>query len=134
MFLGCRAGQDSNRVCLGERCFNVELAETVAERTQGLKYRKSLPEDRGMLFIFTESARYSFWMKDTLIPLDIIWLDYNKRIVHIEYNVPPCNNQPTCRSYAPDKNALYVLEINAGKAKELGMSEGMQLNFQLNNF
>lgn len=132
VFSGCKAGQAKNQVCLEGKCFDVELAQTSKERMRGLQHREFLHESSGMLFIFKESGRHSFWMKNTLIPLDIIWLDHAKRIVHIEHNVPPCKID-NCPSYTSDKNASYVLEINAGKAKELGMLEDMQFNFHLNS-
>ena len=125
---GCSSRQAGDQVCFKDYCFNVEIADNNIDRMRGLQLRESLPDNMGMLFIFPESRIYSFWMKDTLIPLDIIWIDYDRRIVHIEHNVEPCRSPLKCPSYTPPKKALYVLEINAGKAEELGMLEGMSLD------
>lgn len=107
-----------------------ELAITPAEREKGLMFRKSLAPDQGMLFVFEEEDFYSFWMKNTLIPLDIIWLNANRQIVHIEKNVPPCTADP-CPSYSSPYPALYVLELKAGQAEENGLKPFDQLSFIL---
>lgn len=83
-----------------------------------------------MLFILPERQRHSFWMKDTKIPLDIIWLDFVRRVVHVEDHVPPCQEDP-CPTYTPDSSALYVLEVNAGHAKRMGLQKGDRLDFHL---
>lgn len=103
------------RLCFGEKCFTVELARTPTERQQGLMYRRELATDAGMLFVFERSGSYSFWMKNTYLPLDILWLDEQFRAVHIERGVPPCMDEP-CPSYRPDADARYVLEVNRGAA------------------
>lgn len=101
-----------SEVCIQEYCFNVELAETLEERQQGLMYRESLNQNSGMLFIFPKEDNYAFWMKNTLIPLDIIWINQDLEIVHVE-TAEPCKEDP-CQIYDPNTNALYVLEINPG--------------------
>lgn len=93
-----------------------ELAVTPPERERGLMFRERLEPDQGMLFVFEEEDLYSFWMKNTLIPLDIIWLNSHRQIVHIEKNVPPCTHDP-CPGYMPRQPALYVLELKAGQAE-----------------
>ena len=117
------AAQAVDQVCFGEKCVNVEVVQKEEELHRGLQFRKSLDPGRGMLFIFQKSGPYAFWMKDTLIPLDMIWMDDTRKIVHIEHNVPPCAADP-CPSYPPRHEALYVLEINAGYANELGLKIG----------
>lgn len=94
-----------------------ELAVTEQERQQGLMFREKILPEQGMLFIFEEEGFYSFWMKNTLISLDILWLDEEKRIVHIEHAVPPCQKDP-CPSYTPRFPALYVLELASGAADQ----------------
>lgn len=121
---------DGNTVCINSHCFEVELPNGIDEFMRGLQFRTSLPENRGMLFIFTESDTHRFWMKDTLIPLDMIWLDQDRRIVHIEENVPPCRQDP-CPVYTPSKPALYVLEINAHEVQRMGLHTGDQAEFHL---
>lgn len=126
----CAGAAAGDRVCFERTCFQVELAVTEGQRTQGLMHRAELPADSGMLFVFAAERPYSFWMKNCLIPLDIIWLDYSRRIVHIEQDVPPCREEP-CPSYRPGGNALYVLEVNAGKTAELGIKVGDRADFRL---
>lgn len=112
------------------KIITAELAVTDEERAKGLMFRKEIPEDYGMLFIFEEEERHGFWMKNTLIFLDIIWIDSKKRIVHIEENVPPCKRDP-CEVYYPSKPALYVLELKGGKAKREDLKIGDLLLFEL---
>lgn len=98
------------------RKLTVEIADTTAKRARGLMYRKELGKNKGMLFIFPNSAKHSFWMANTKIPLDIIWMDENYNVVHVEKNVPPCSSKNIilCPQYTPKTSAKYVLEVNAG--------------------
>ena len=107
--LGCAS---EKQVCFESNCFEVETSDNPLERTQGLMFRSSLDENKGMLFIFPESGLYSFWMKNTLIPLDIIWINKNLEVVDIKSDAQPCTTE-NCNSYSPSSEALYVLEINA---------------------
>ena len=86
-------------------------------------YRESLPEDSGMLFVFGDEAVRSFWMKNTLIPLDMIFIDSNRRIVHIEENTQPCESDP-CSIYSSQLPAMYVIEVNAGFSERNGLGAG----------
>jgi len=117
--------KESKKVCIKENCFLVEIADNDYERARGLMNRKYLGEDEGMLFIFDKEGIYGFWMKNTLIPLDIIWI-YNNKIVHIEKNAVPCvdNNYET---YMPDAEADSVLEINAGITDKLRINVGDEI-------
>jgi uncharacterized membrane protein (UPF0127 family) len=119
-----------NQVCARQHCYDVELASSPEETSLGLMHRKHLDADKGMLFIFSQSAFHTFWMKNTLIPLDMIWMDGAHRVVHVQENVPPCQADP-CPRYVPSKEALFVLELNAGEAKRLGLQVGDQLEFKL---
>jgi uncharacterized protein len=107
-----------------------ELAVTESERARGLMGRETLRPDQGMLFVFGEEAVHSFWMKDTLIPLDMLWLDKDRRIIHIEKDVPPCRADP-CPSYGPQKPAAFVLELKGGMAAVLGLKTHDKLDFIL---
>ena len=120
----------TNQVCFTVKCVNVEVVQKEEELHRGLQFRESLGPDSGMLFVFQKSGPYAFWMKDTLIPLDMIWMDYARRIVHIEHNVPPCVADP-CPRYPPGHEALYVLEVNAGYAQKLGLQLGDMAEFRL---
>jgi len=109
-----------------------ELADTTEKRARGLMFRDSLPKDRGMLFTFTEPQHWAFWMKNTRIPLDIIWMDGQKRIVYVERNVPGCSRTDDgCPQYQPTHEALYVLEVAAGMAEALQLQRGVKLHFQV---
>lgn len=90
-----------------------ELAKTEEERALGLMFREKINEDQGMLFIFDHEGIYSFWMKNMKFSIDILWLDKEKRIIHIEENVPACPKEP-CPTYSPQSPAAYVLELKAG--------------------
>lgn len=110
----------------------VDIANTEEKRTRGLSYRKSLDEDRGMLFQFDQEAPHTFWMKDMHFPIDIIWIVRGK-VVGIEENVPspdpatPLNELPT---YSPPEPVDTVLETNAGWAKEQSVAIGDSFSLQ----
>lgn len=109
---------------------HAELADTTEKRARGLMFRESLAKDRGMLFTFAEAQPWSFWMKNTRIRLDIIWLDANKKIIHVERNVPICTRTDDgCPNYQPNAPAFYVLELAAGVADELNLKQGVKLKF-----
>ncbi len=109
-----------------------ELAVTQEERERGLMYRKKLGFDQGMLFVFEEEGFHSFWMKNMLIPLDFIWLDKEKRIVHIEQNVPPCEQEP-CPTYTSKVPAMFFLELKAGSVEKRNLKILDRLDFVLPN-
>ncbi|MBT8060728.1 MAG: DUF192 domain-containing protein [Gammaproteobacteria bacterium] len=124
----CSAG-DPYVVLKGER-FSVELAETREKQALGLMFRDSLPNDHGMLFIFPVESMQSFWMKNTRIPLDIFYFDEELRLVNVAENARPCRT-PRCPGYPSTGPAKYVLELNAGKAAELGAGAGDVLELHL---
>ncbi len=120
IILSACAKSEISKVCTDEICFDVEIADSLSERKQGLMYREHLEENKGMLFIFDEQKIHPFWMKNTLIPLDIIWIDEQMEIVSIFPNAQPCKTEQ-CDSIRPLKKAKYVLEINGGMAAEKGI-------------
>ena len=105
--------------------FSVEYAQTDEERAKGLMFKESMADDEGMLFIFDEEKSRRFWMKNTLIPLDIIFLDENKTVVFIHENAQPCKEDP-CKLYESPP-AKYVFEINGGLTKKKNIVIGSQL-------
>lgn len=121
--------QQISQVCLKDTCFNVELATTTEEMARGLMSREKLEENKGMLFIYEKEQIRGFWMKDTLIPLDIIWLNKNQEVVFIKKNAEPCGNLICIPTISPQK-AQYVLEINAGLADKINLNIGEQLIFK----
>ena len=94
-----------NEVCFEDNCFNVEIVADYASRARGLMFRENLSENSGMLFIFEQEGIYPFWMKDTLIPLDMIWISEEKKIVFIARDVQPCKTQ-TCQIISPNKEGI----------------------------
>lgn len=104
----------------------VEIADTDAKRQRGLMFREQMAPTDGMIFLFDEPGNYPFWMKNTLIPLDMIWLDRDARIVWIAESVPPCKADP-CPSYDHKGQALYVVEVVSGFAKEHKLRVGDRL-------
>ncbi|MFH1462538.1 MAG: DUF192 domain-containing protein [bacterium] len=119
-----------NKVCFKNHCFSVELAVTPQERSKGLMFRESLGEKEGMLFVYEKKGEYSFWMKNTLIPLDIIWMNEEKEVVFISENNEPCKEDP-CSSIKTPERAKYVLEIKGGFSKEIGLTVGDKLEISL---
>lgn len=122
-FLPNHRPEKQNKVCLKNHCFDVELAITPEERSTGLMFREKLDSQKGILFVFNQEGKHSFWMKNTLIPLDIIWINENKEIVFISENTQPCKTS-SCSTIEPTEKAKYVLEINSGISKNIGLSFG----------
>ena len=111
---------------------HVELAKTEAERNFGLMERTSLPQGRGMLFIHEQPGHYGYWMYDCKIPLDIIWMDQNHRIVEMSPHTPPCKGKSsTCPSYGGKETSVYVLELPAGSIKAHQLAVGQTVNFNV---
>ncbi|MCP4653022.1 MAG: DUF192 domain-containing protein [Candidatus Omnitrophica bacterium] len=121
-----------SKVCFGDNCFYVELAKTQAAQRRGLMFRSQLEENRGMLFLYDDQASRSFWMKNTLIPLDIIWLNSEKTVVAIKENARPCQ-EGICPQINPDVLAKYVLEVNAKTVEKIGLKVGDAVDFVFSN-
>ena len=120
----CAAGEP--QVELKGQRFIVELATTPEEQQLGLMFREHMAEDRGMLFIFPSAITRSFWMKNTRIPLDIFYFDETLKLVSVAQDAKPCRVE-RCPGYPSAGPARYVLELNAGKAEELGVKPGDEL-------
>lgn len=110
-------------VYVQDKPFIVEIADTPEKHARGLMFRRSLKDDRGMLFIFGEDDYRSFWMKNTMIPLDIIYLNRERQIVDMHLSVPPCCGDP-CPAYVSKFPARYVLELKGGMAEKLNLKIG----------
>ena len=99
---------------------------------RGLGGRESLADDRGMLFVFPQSGPHSFWMKDMLIPIDIIWISAEGRVVEVKTVQPePGVPDDQLSVYNPNDPALYVLEVRAGLAAEKGVQVGDEAQIEL---
>jgi uncharacterized membrane protein (UPF0127 family) len=120
------------QVIIHGHVITVEIADTLDRQVRGLSGRPRLRPDEGMLFVYADEGDRVFWMRDMLIPLDIIWLR-NRRVVHIEPSVPAPppgaapRDLPTYRSAEP---ANFVLELAAGRTRELGLKPGDRVEFR----
>ena len=106
--------------------YSIELAEDDASRERGLMDRESMPTDHGMLFVFQDDAPRAFWMKNCKFPQDMLFFDENRKLVSVQHDVPACTADP-CPAYSSGAPARYVLELNAGQAKKLGLTPGDEL-------
>ena len=116
---GARPPQGSSWVIFGSDTVQAEVADTPAARQQGLMFRESLDPGDGMLFVFEEELRHSFFMRNTLIPLDIAWLDRAQVIVDIQQMEPE-----TEELHTPAQSALFALEVPRGWFAEEGIQVG----------
>ena len=124
MLGGC---SDLTPVTLKGQTYQVELALDDDQRARGLMFRTEMDANHGMLFVFPNEDRRAFWMKNTKIPLDIMYFNADRRFVSGQYNVPTCSAGDRCPNYPSDGAAKYVLELNAGVGKALGLSPGDEL-------
>ena len=123
---------DAPVVTVGDTSFVVELAVTPAERNLGLSGHPPLADNEGMLFVFENEAKWTFWMKEMLFPLDMLWIDARCTVVDITENAPkpePGQALQDLPRYFPQTLAQYVLEVNAGTAQRTGISIGDQVAF-----
>jgi len=125
---GC-ASASGPWVSLAGQRYSVEIADTDAERARGLMFRDELPAGHGMLFIHEQEEPLAYWMKNTRIPLDILFFDRQRHLVSQQRDVPPCDLGDRCPPYPSDAPALYVLELNAGEAERLHLENGATIEF-----
>jgi len=134
-FVRSKYSYQTTTVVIKNTTIYVEVAKTETQRAKGLMFRKHLDSDKGMLFVFPKEARHAFWMVNTKIPLDIIWLDSSKKIIYLSKNTPSCTQtgrlQSLCKIYRPDSKAKYVLEVNAGFADNYNIAVGDHAEFNL---
>lgn len=131
IFFASKNKPSQSSICAKEICFSVEIAKTNAERKEGLMGRSYLEENQGMLFVFEGSGIYGFWMKDTLIPLDIAWLDKQGKLINY-VSVHPCT-EAECPVYSSNQPATYVLELNAGTLSKYNISKGDAFTMFINS-
>jgi uncharacterized protein len=113
----------SAQMTVGNQVIQLEVAKTPDQQAIGLMNRKELAGDRGMVFLFSPARPVSFWMKNTLIPLDMVFVHKGK-VVAISKDVPPCKADP-CPTYGPGQSLVdQVIELRAGRAAELGIKAG----------
>lgn len=107
--------------------FDIEIAADDAARARGLMFRDSMPDDHAMLFTFDDMRPRAFWMKNTYIPLDILFFDQDYKLVSMQQHLPPCRQDP-CTLYPSTAPAQYALELNSGMAEKLGVKPGDKLS------
>ncbi len=112
------------------KVLQVEVMVKDEDRAMGLMFRPSLPLDRGLLFVFDTEDFHGFWMKNCRFPIDMVWLDRDRRVVHLAEAVPPCKAEP-CPVYTPLRRASYVVEMNAGQARREKAVVGAVVSFAL---
>ena len=111
-----------------------DVAATQEQKTKGLDVRSSMAENQAMLFPFPDENNYGFWMKGMKFPIDIIWINADKKVVHIEHSLPPCTGSDlTCPIHSPSEKAKYVLETTAGFSDRHQVIEGTPVLFDLTN-
>jgi uncharacterized membrane protein (UPF0127 family) len=118
---------------IDEVVLKVQIADTEPRRVRGLMFQEELPYDHGMFFVFEQPGNYSLWMLNMQFPLDMIWFDKDRKIIHIETNVPPCKSAletVTCTgtSVSSDEETLYILEVTAGFVEKFGITENSTLD------
>ena len=115
----------------GGQKIQAEVMTHPTDMMRGMMFRDALAPDRGMLFIHGSSGRYTYWMHQVKIPLDIIWMSKDKRVVEISHRTPPCTSKSAreCPSYGGHYDAIYVLELAGGMASKYGIKEGDYLSF-----
>ncbi len=114
----CAASPENpKQIRIGDQSFNVEVKKTEQERATGMMFRNTINDDEGMWFVFPTEDKHGFWMKNTLVPLDIIWVSEDLEVVAIKRNARPCitpeNNPNLCTMHIPRIPAKYVLEVKA---------------------
>ena len=122
--------QETKQVTIGSKTFLVELATINEQQTAGLSNRISLPQNQGMLFVFSPATNISFWMKDMKFGIDIIWIKDGK-VTQINKGVPaPAENVSAqdLETYSTDKPVDYVLEVNAGEADEIEVGNDVTIS------
>jgi uncharacterized membrane protein (UPF0127 family) len=121
---------ESDTVCFEETCLSVDLAESSAEKEQGLMGVASLADNQGMLFVYEEGNVRSFWMYQMLIEIDIIWISEESVVLGMEESLPICSALP-CESYVSPDRVQYVLEVAAGQVDELGIAVGDEVEMEI---
>lgn len=115
----------------GGQRIRAEIAMKPVDMARGLMFRDSLAPDRGMLFIHEKPGQYSYWMYQTRIPLDILWMGADRRIVEMSLDTPPCGSKSAreCPHYGGTEPSRYVLELAGGTARKFGLRVGDRIEF-----
>jgi uncharacterized protein len=120
----------SDIVLPGGQVIKTEFVYDTAGALRGMQFRNSIAPDHGMLYAHRIPGKYGYWMYQTLIPLDMIWMDPKNKVVEIVENAPPCKTPASqCPHYGGNEVAQYVLELGAGMAKKYGVKVGDTINW-----
>ncbi|MDO8634449.1 MAG: DUF192 domain-containing protein [archaeon] len=117
----------AGELCFPQKCISIERATTPQEQARGLMFRESISDDGGMLFIFPNEGRRFFWMKNVSFPIDMLWLDGEKKVAGIT-SAKPCASDP-CQTYPSPEGVKYVVEVAGGFSKKNGVVVGTQVVF-----
>jgi uncharacterized membrane protein (UPF0127 family) len=112
------------------RVVAAEIADTEFKKRRGLMFRERLGESEGMIFLYTRDDYYGIWMKNCLIPLDIVWMEADGKVLHIREKAPPCRTGE-CPTYLPPRKARYILEVQGGLSRREGLRPGARLEFHV---
>lgn len=124
-------GYNQTVVAIADVRLLADIADTPEKRSVGLGVRDSMTEGEGMLFLLETSSKQPFWMNGMKFPIDIIWIDGDRTVVHIEHSLEPCASSLDCPNYYPDSEALYVLETVAGFSERHNVEDGTRVEFDL---
>lgn len=124
-FLAAQQKYKTKKISIGKKEVTAMVADSFLKKALGLMYRNKLQNDTGMLFIFQTPSRYGIWMHNMRFPIDILWLDEKKRVICIKQNVQPADT----KTHYPNKNALYVVELQAGFVNKNSIALGRAVKF-----
>lgn len=120
-FSNCTVAEEGNfELCIESHAFSVKIADTHEKRKKGLMHVNRLQSHEGMLFVFPTQEKHAFWMKNTAVSLDIIWINDQHKIVHIHHQAEPYDETPIY----PDISSRFVLEISGGLSQQYGFKKG----------
>jgi len=123
--------EKQTKIKIGSTEIKAEIADTNLKRIKGLMFRKALPENEGMLFVFEKEDYHTFWMMNMSFPIDIVWINKDKEIIDIVKNAQPC--RISCTSFRPKNIALYVLEVNANFTDKRNIQIGSKVEFDISS-
>ncbi len=125
----CAGAKAGPQVEINGHRFDVEIAADPASQARGLMFREHLAPGNGMLFVFPDTAPRAFWMKNTKIPLDMLFFDSARKLVSVQRQASPCRMDP-CQLYPSEGPARYVLELNGGASDALDLKPGDEMQIK----
>lgn len=114
----------STPIRIGRHFFDTEIADTPKKMQQGMMFRTKIADSQAMLFVYSQSQRAHFWMKNTLVPLDMLFFDELGRLQEIKHNVPPCKREPCDIYHSTSDNIQFIVELKGGVSEMLGIQVG----------